>query len=92
MPEFSVSVDALPAATEAGLNDAVAPVGKPVADKVTVPLPVSAAVEITLVPDAPARTPTADGVAVRLKSTGVIVNDKTAVWLSVPSRPLTVTV
>ena len=47
-------------------------------------------VQITLVPEVPARTFTADGVAVRLKSTGVIVSDNTDVWLIVPSRPLMV--
>ena len=49
-----MSVELLPAVTEDGLNEAVAPAGNPLADKLTVSaLPLVTAVEIVLVPEVP---------------------------------------
>ena len=52
MPVYTVKVELPPAVTDAGLSDAVAPLGAPVTARLTVPaLPESIAVEIVLVPD-----------------------------------------
>jgi len=53
-PALSVSVELFPAVTEVGLNEAVAPAGNPLADKLTdSALPLVTAVEIVLVPEPP---------------------------------------
>src|SRR5437879_4066948 len=54
VPVFTVSVELPPAVTDVGLSDAVAPLGTPVTERLTVcALPEVTAVEIVLVPEAP---------------------------------------
>jgi hypothetical protein len=63
-PAVSVSVELLPVVIDAGLNAAVAPAGKPLAERVTVcELPVVNAVEMVLVPDPPGTTEILVGLA-----------------------------
>ena len=63
-PAVSVSVELLPVVTEVGLNDAVAPAGRPLAERVTdCELPVVNAVEMVLVPDPPGATEMLVGLA-----------------------------
>lgn len=63
-PAVSVSVELLPLVTDAGLNDAVAPAGKPLAERVIVcALPVVNVVEMVLVPDPPGATEMLVGLA-----------------------------
>ena len=53
VPAFTVSVELPPAVTDVGLSDALAPLGAPVTERLTVPaLPEVTAVEIELVPEA----------------------------------------
>src|SRR3989440_479167 len=54
VPVFTVSVELPPAVTDVGLSAAVAPLGTPVTERLTVcALPEVTAVEIVLVPEAP---------------------------------------
>jgi hypothetical protein len=56
VPAFTVSVEAPPAMTDVRLSDAVAPLGAPETERLTVcALPEVTAVEIVLVPEAPCR-------------------------------------
>ena len=64
-----VSVDEPPAVTEAGLNDAVAPAGRPLAEKVTVCAePLVTAVETVVETEPPGLTEPAVGEAATEKS------------------------
>ena len=93
-PALSVSVDEPPDVTEAGLNDAEAPAGRPVADNETVCAePDVVAVLMVDVPEPPAETDTVDGEAAIEKSfatTGVIVNVTLAVCVALAPVPVTV--
>ena len=72
-PAVSVSTEELPAATDAGLNDAVAPAGRPLAESATAcGAPPVTDVEIVEVPADPAGTVTADGLAESEKSDGLV--------------------
>src|SRR2546421_7619982 len=56
VPVFTVSVELPPAVTDVGLSAAVAPLGTPVTERLTVcALPEVTAVEIVLVPEAPCK-------------------------------------
>src|SRR5260370_1210195 len=71
---LSVSVELLPAATLAGLKDAVTPEGKPEALSAMVPgLPLTIAVPIFEVPELPCCTLTEAGLALMEKSLVVVV-------------------
>ena len=74
-PVVMVSVDEQPEVIEAGLNDAVAPAGRPLADSVTVwAEPLVTAVETVVETDDPGFTEPAEGEAPIEKSlpTGVL--------------------
>ncbi len=89
-----VSVLEPPAVTEVGLNDAVAPVGRPEALRLTVcALPEVTAVLIVLVPDAPCAMLKLDGEALMVKSfvTGALTTKETLV-VCVADVPVPVTV
>ena len=73
MPAFSVRVELPPAVTEVGLNEAVAPEGRPLAESATLcALPLVTAVEIVEVPEAPWLTVTVVGLALMEKSLVVV--------------------
>jgi hypothetical protein len=92
-PALTVSVELLPAATEAGLSEAVGPAGLTLAVRFTVPLPPMAVVEMVLVPLPPCAMLTLAGLAEMEKSGGVVtVTVTVAVWVVEPSVPVTVTV
>ena len=95
-PAVSVSVELPPAVTEGGLNDADAPAGSPLADKLTVSaLPLVTAVEIVLVPDAPCTADTLFGFALIEKSlvvAAVTVKETEVVCVADGAVPVTVTV
>ena len=75
--------------TDAGLNEAVAPVGSPVTLNATVPLnPVPGVTVAVYVVPAPAMTVRDDGVADNEKSVTVIV--RVAGWLAAPLLSVTV--
>jgi hypothetical protein len=68
-PLLAVSVNVLLVVAEAGLNDAVTPLGKPDADRFTLDVKPFCGTTLTvLVPLAPCVTPTLVGDAERLKS------------------------
>src|SRR5258708_6642241 len=71
VPVFTLSVELPPAVTDVGLSDAVAPLGTPVTERLTVcPLPDVTAVEIVLVPEAPCKRLKLVGLAAIEKSFG----------------------
>src|SRR5690242_9165055 len=73
VPEFSVSVLLPPAVTDAGLNDAVAPAGKPLTLSETVSaVPETSAVEMVVLPPPPAVTETVAGLALMEKSLAAV--------------------
>ena len=77
-----MSVELPPAVTEVGLNEADAPAGNPLADKLTLwALPLVTAVEIVLGPEAPWFTETLFGFALIEKSliTGAVTVKATEV-------------
>ena len=73
----TVIVVLVPAATDAGLNDAAAPAGNPEAVNVTIPgnVPPTDAVEIVTIPDWPAGNVCVVGVAITEKSVIVTVSE-----------------
>src|SRR5437879_3697675 len=78
VPVFTVSVELPPAVTDVGLSDAVAPLGTPVTERLTVcALPEVTAVEIVLVPEAP---------CTRLKLVGLAAIEKLFGGLTVSVR------
>ena|SRR5882762_8577391 len=91
-----VMVELLPAATAVGLNDAVAPAGRPVALKLTFCAePLVTAVEIVDVPLEPCWTETLVGFAPIEKSFGggaVTVSVTGVLWVAVEPVPVTVIV
>jgi hypothetical protein len=108
LPEVPVTVMvAVPAAAEvpaanvrvlvpvvlAGLKDAVTPLGRPVAARLTLPLkPFSGLTEMVVAPLFPWATLRLLGDAERLKFGTMIVRPIVAVWLKLPEVPVTVTV
>ena len=93
VPEFKVSVDEPPALTLVGLNDADAPDGTLLAEKVTVCAePLVTAVLIVEVPLPPCVTVTVVGLAEIEKSLGGALTTKDTVVLCVALGPVPVTV
>jgi len=95
-PALSVSVELLPAVTDTGLNDADAPAGSPLAERLTVcALPLVTAVEIVLVLHAARPIVTLFGLAEIEKSLGtgaVTVKETVVVCVADGAVPVTVTV
>jgi hypothetical protein len=91
---LTISVNELVLVVETGLKVAVTPLGKPAADKLTVPLkPPRGATLMVLEPLDPWATVTLLGDAERLKFAGTVtVRDTVAVWLKLPEVPVIVTV
>jgi hypothetical protein len=76
-----------------GLKDAVTPLGRPVAARLTLPLkPFSGLTEMVVAPLFPWATLRLLGDAERLKFGTMIVRPIVAVWLKLPEVPVTVTV
>jgi hypothetical protein len=74
----SVNVELLPADTEAGLNVAVVPAGRPEADSVTVPVnPPMAVVDTVVVVEAPTVTEPEDGES-EMEKSGVLLFSATS--------------
>jgi hypothetical protein len=93
-PTVMVSVELLPEVTLAGLNDAVAPEGSPLAERLTVCAePLVVVVEMVLVPEPPWAMETLDGLALIEKSlaTGAVTVSVTLV-VCVAEAPVPVTV
>jgi hypothetical protein len=90
----AVNVSVLLLVAGLGLNAAVTPLGKPPADRVTLPLkPFAGVMLIVLVPPLPGVVVTALGEAERLKVFGgFTVRLNTVVFVSVPDLPVIVTV
>jgi len=86
---LTVSVESLPGATEAGLNEAVAPDGSPVAVSAMLPgEPAIAAVCTVYVALLPAVTPCVEGVALIEKSSvGGVEQDSVELVLLIRSAP-----
>jgi hypothetical protein len=91
---LAVSVNALLLVAEAGLNDAVTPLGRPDAARLTLPVkPFNLPTVIVLEPLNPCASVRLAGAVVRLKSGGgATVKDTVAVWLRLPDVPVIVTV
>jgi hypothetical protein len=89
----AVNVNALLVVAGLGLNAAVTPFGKPVAENVTLPLkPLTGVIVIVLLPlGPPFVTETAVGEAERLNP-GATVRLSVVVWFSVPDVPVMDTV
>ena len=95
MPVLSVSVELPPVATEAGLNDAVAPVGRPLAlSAIDSAEPLTIAVAIEEVPLAPWTRLKLAGLAAIEKSFGaaVTVSDTVVLCVALAAVPVTVMV
>ena len=90
-----VRVELPPELTLAGLNDALAPEGSPLADRFTVCAePLVIVVEMVLLPAPPCATETLEGLALMEKSlaTGAVTVSVTVVaWVAVAPVPVTVT-
>jgi len=89
----AVNVSVLVCALDRALKDAVTPVGRPEAARVTVPLkPSCGAAVMVLAPVAPAATVTLDGAAesVKVEAPGM-VRVTVVVWLRLPEVPVMVT-
>jgi hypothetical protein len=95
-PETRVRVEELPAVTDDGLKLAEAPVGRPLAERLTAwAEPLVTAVESVVVPLAPCATETLDGLAAIEKSfvaAVVTVSVTLVVWVALAPVPVTVTV
>jgi hypothetical protein len=92
---LTVNVELLPAVTEGGLSDAVAPLGTPETLSATVPaVPAVTAVEIVLVLAVVCRMVRLDGEALRLKSVeaAAIVSATDVVCVPLAAVPVTVRV
>jgi hypothetical protein len=91
---LAVSVSVLLLVAEAGLNDAVTPLGRPDAARLTLPAkPFNLPIVTVLEPLNPCASVRLAGDAVRLKSAGgVTVKESVAVWLRLPDVPVIVTV
>ncbi len=90
---LAVSVNALLLVVEAGLNDAVTPLGNPEADKETVPVnPFCGVTLMVLPPEPPCVTVTLEGAADKVKlGAGLTVKLRVVVFVSVPEMPVIVT-
>ena len=94
VPTLNVSVELPPAVTTLGLNDAVAPAGRPLAESVTLSAePLTTAVEIVEVVLPPCTAETLLGLALIEKSfgAGVTVSVTVALWVELSAVPVTVT-
>jgi len=91
---LAVSVKVLLAVAGFGLKDAVTPLGKPEADRLTLPVkPFCGAIAIVLVPLAPCVTVTLPGDAERPKfGRAVTARAIVAIWDKLPDVPIMVTV
>jgi hypothetical protein len=90
-PAFTVRVELLPAVTDVGLSEALAPLGAPETVRATVPaLPEVTAVEIVLVPEVPCTILKLVGLAEMEKSFGGLVTVTLAVPLTPPLAAVTV--
>ncbi len=96
VPAFTVSVELPPAVTDDGLSDAVAPLGTPERERLTVcALPEVTAVEMELVPEAPCCRLKLAGLAEieKLFTVGLVTVSVTeAECVIEPSVPVTVSV
>src|SRR5215471_8297714 len=94
VPALTVSVELPPAVTDAGLREAVAPLGTPETARLNVPaLPETTAVEMLLVPLVPCTRLRLLGLAEIEKSAaaGAVTVSVTEVeWIVAPSVPVTV--
>ncbi len=93
---LAVSVNTLEEVEELGLKDAVTPLGKPEAEKVTLPLkPFDGVIVTVLVPLVPCAIVTLLGAAERLKSGAAAeftLRLAVVVWIVVPLVPVIVKV
>jgi hypothetical protein len=93
---LAISVKVLLAVAGFALNDAVTPLGKPEADRLTLPVKPFCGITVTvLVPLAPCATVTLLGDAERAKSatgTGFTVRETVVVFVKLPEVPVMVTV
>src|SRR5215467_3426073 len=95
VPALTVSVELPPAVTDAGLREAVAPLGTPETERMTVPaLPETTAVEMLLEPLVPCTRLRLFGLAEIEKSAAggaaVTVSVTEVEWIVAPSVPVTV--
>ena len=91
---LAVRVSVLVVAVLVGLNEAVTPLGKPEAERLTVPLnPLSGLTVMVLLMCAPCVTPRPDGAADRVKLGAGVTVSETETWcVKLPEVPVTVTV
>jgi hypothetical protein len=94
VPTSRLSVAPPPVVTDAGLKDAVAPLGAPETDRLIVSaLPLSCAVNTLLDPLVPCTTLRLLGLAEIVKSGNAVTVSVTVVeWIAAPSVPVTVSV